>query len=161
MHSARRRRSDTGIEDAANLARATIQIKVGRNPFLFRTQRGSVTASKAIRLLNVHLSGQIDEIEFSAKNTEIRDRIAQYTLQLEAADRSSDEHADLARKAFELSQSLPERWLTADYSTKRQILEIVCLNFSLDGVTLVPEWRKPFDVLVEGLVVSSSRGDKI
>src|SRR5690349_17620817 len=81
----------------------------------------------------------MEELE---KNTEIRDRIARYTLQLEAADRNADEHADLARRAFELSQSLPDRWVSADYSTKRQILEMICLNFSLDGVSLVPEWRK-------------------
>ena len=112
-------------------------------------------------MLNLHLNAMITDGEFSEKNTEIRDRIAQYTLQLEAADCSADEHADLARKAFELSQSLPERWVSADYSTKRQILEMICLNFSLDGVTLVPEWRKPFDVLVKGLLVSSDRGDKI
>jgi hypothetical protein len=81
-------------------------------------------------------------------------------LLTEAADRGSDEHADLARKAFELSQSLAERWVNADYSAKRQILEIMCLNFWLNGVSLVVEWRKPFDVLVEGLSVSSSRSDR-
>jgi len=43
-------------------------------------------------------------------------------------------------------------------STK--ILEMICLNFTLDGATLVPEMRTPFDILVEGLLVSSSRGDR-
>jgi hypothetical protein len=28
----------------------------------------------------------------------------------------------------------------------------VFLNYQLDGVTLVPEWRKPLDVLAEELV---------
>jgi hypothetical protein len=42
----------------------------------------------------------------------------------------------------------------------RRILEIVCLNCKLDGATLVPEIRRPFDVLVEGLVSDPSRGDK-
>jgi hypothetical protein len=40
------------------------------------------------------------------------------------------------------------------------LLEIVCSNLRFDGVTLVPAIRKPFDVLAEGLLVSSSRGDK-
>lgn len=117
-----------------------------------RTQRDT--------LLNLHLDGKIDVERFSAKDVEIRDRMARLTLLLEATDRGRDEHADLARKAFELSQSLPERWVAADYTAKRQILEIVCLNFTLDGISLVPEWRKPFDVLVGGLPVSSSRGDR-
>ncbi len=35
-----------------------------------------------------------------------------------------------------------------------------CLDFSLEGATLVPEMRKPFDILFEGLSVLSSRGDR-
>jgi len=46
---------------------------------------------------------------------------------------------------------------TADYDAKRRILEIICLNCLLDGATLVPEMRKPFDVLVEGLHSENSR----
>lgn len=40
------------------------------------------------------------------------------------------------------------------------ILEIVCLNWKLDGVSLVPEWRKPFDLLAEGLQKKDSRENK-
>jgi hypothetical protein len=94
---------------------------------------------KKDKLLNMSLRELISDIEFSAEGIEIRDRITQLTLLLEATDRGRDEHADLARKAFELWQSLSDRWLTSDYSAKRQILEIMCLNFSLDGVSLVPE----------------------
>jgi hypothetical protein len=65
----------------------------------------------------------------------------------------------LAAKVFELSQTLRQHWLTADYSAKRRILEIVLLNCRLDDVNLVPEIRKPFDVLAEGLVSENSRGD--
>jgi len=79
---------------------------------------------------------------------------------MEAADRGREEQAELAMKVFELSQSLTERWLAADYHAKRQTLEMVCSNFSFDGVTLDPRMRKPFDRLAEGLVVPSSRGDK-
>jgi site-specific DNA recombinase len=64
-------------------------------------------------------------------------------------------------KVFELSQALTSKWLAADIAEKRLLLEIICLNWTLDGVTLVPQMRKPFDLLVEGLLVSSSRGDMI
>lgn len=65
----------------------------------------------------------------------------------------------MAVKVFELSQALTSKWLAADIAEKRLLLEIICLNWTLDGVTLVPQMRKPFDLLVEGLLVSSSRGD--
>jgi site-specific DNA recombinase len=67
----------------------------------------------------------------------------------------------MAMKLFELSQTLNEKWVTADYRTKRRLLQIVCLNFSLDDVTLVPTIKKPFDVLVKGLHSEKNRGDTI
>jgi site-specific DNA recombinase len=113
------------------------------------------------QLLNLRPLGEITVEQFSKRNTELRDRIATYTLQLEATHRGRDEHAELAQKVFELSQSLTQRWLSADHAAKWRILEIICLNFRLDGASLVPEWLKPFDVLAEGLSVQSSRGERI
>ena len=113
------------------------------------------------RLLNLRLSDDVDQAVYARKSTEIRDRLASIKLQLDAVDRSHDETAELATKVFELSQTLREKWLTADCDEKRRILEIVCLNYTLDDVTLVLTMRKPFDVLAEGLVSEKSRGDKI
>lgn len=113
------------------------------------------------QLLNLRLMEEIEADTFASKSTELRDKIAQLTLQLESADRGRAEHAETAIKAFELSQSLENKWFKADYAVKRQILEIICLNFRLEDVTLIPTMRKPFDVLAEGLVPQSSRGDWI
>jgi len=67
----------------------------------------------------------------------------------------------LAQKVIELSHSLKGRWDTAEHAVKRRILEMVCLNFRLEGARLAPEWRKPFDIFAEGLFVRSSQGDRI
>ena len=90
---------------------------------------------------------------------ELRDRLASIKLQLDAVDRSHDEMAELAVKAFELSQTLRAQWLTADYAAKRRILEIVLSNCTLNDATLCPTIRKPFDVLAEGLLSKESGGD--
>ncbi len=58
-----------------------------------------------------------------------------------------------------LSQGLEEKWFAADCAAKRQILDITCLNLTLDGTTLIPTMRKPFDVLAEGLISAKHRGD--
>ena len=113
------------------------------------------------QLLNLRLLEEIENNTFRAKSTELRDRSSQLTVQLEAADRSRDERADMALRVFELSQHLAEKWVTADHAEKRTQLDFLFLNLKLDGVSLVPEMRKPFDMLVEGLKISSSRGDKI
>jgi len=113
------------------------------------------------QLLNLRLLEEIDQDTFAAKGTELRDRIAKLTIEVDAQDRGRAEQGEIAVKAFELSQTLKEKWFTADYRAKRRMLEIVCLNFKLVDVTLVPEWRKPFDVLAEGLVSEKSRAERI
>ena len=113
------------------------------------------------RLLNLRLADEIDADAFAAKRRELRDREAALKLQAEVADRSHAERADLAARAFELSQALAEKWVTADHAEKRAILEILCLNLTLSDATLCYEMRKPFDVLVEGLSPPVSRDDKI
>ncbi len=60
---------------------------------------------------------------------------------LRVLDRSHDETAELAAKVLELSPTLCEQWLTADYAAKCRILDIVCLNCRLDCASLCPTMR--------------------
>lgn len=112
-------------------------------------------------LLNLRLLKEIEADLFARKNRELRERESRLTLETEAQTRGRHENADLAVKAFELSQNLVAKWDRADFDAKRRLLEIICLNLTLDGVTLCPEWRKPFDLLAEGLPLEKSRGDRI
>jgi len=109
------------------------------------------------RLLNLRLMNEIEADTFATKAQELRDQEAELKIQIDIADRSRHEIIDVAVKAFELSQDLPNKWVAADYAAKRRILEILCLNWRLDGVSLVPEWRKPFDLMAEGLLQKESR----
>jgi hypothetical protein len=47
--------------------------------------------------------------------------------------------------------------LVADHAAKRRILKILSLNWTLEGKTLVPDLRKPFDVLARGLAAARER----
>ena len=69
--------------------------------------------------------------------------------------------SELAVKVFELSQTLQSTWVSADDATKRRILEIMCLNSTLEGENAALTVRKTFDMLVEGLDLRKSRGDRI
>jgi site-specific DNA recombinase len=121
-------------------------------------RQASLLVTQQDRLLNLRIDDQIDEGTFVRKQAELRDRLASIKLQLDVVDRSHDETAELALKVFELSQTLRQKWLTADYAAKRRIMEIVCLNCRLVDGKLCPEIRKPFDVLIEGLLVPDSGG---
>jgi site-specific DNA recombinase len=113
------------------------------------------------RLLDLRLMSEIDAETFAAKSAEFRQEIDRLKLRLDVCERGHAEYADIAVKAFELSQSLREKWVTADSPAKRRLLEIICLNFSLDGASLVMTIRKPFDVLAEGPSCHSGRGERI
>lgn len=113
------------------------------------------------QLLNLRLLEEIDADTFARKARELRDEEAELRLEIDRCSRGRNEIIDIAVKAFELSQSLREKWFDADYAAKRRILEILCLNWTLDGASLVATMRKPFSLLAEGLLQKDSRGNRI
>ena len=108
------------------------------------------------RLLNLHIAGTIDSGAFAEKNTELRDLVETLAVEVDSNVLRTADRAERALKVFELSQSIPQTWLTADYSKKRQIIEMVCLNLVLKGASIGVATRKPFNALAEGLCVSNS-----
>lgn len=117
--------------------------------------------SQRDELLNLRLLKEIDADTFAPKAAELRDREGRLKVEIEAFDLGRHEQADLAIKAFELSQNLVQKWVTADIDAKRRILEIIWSNCTLVDASLVPAWRKPFDSLAEGLPIAESSGDWI
>ena len=113
------------------------------------------------QLLNLRMLEEIDADTFASTSRDLRDREAELKLEIDASDRGRHEIIDIAVRAFELSQSLREKWFEADYAAKRRILEILCLNWTLESASLVPTMRKPFDLLAKGLLQKDSRDDKI
>lgn len=87
---------------------------------------------------------------YAEQSWAVRDELAALRWNLEGQNRSCEEAASAAVRCCELSQSLKERWVVSDVRAKRQILEIVGLNYRMCGVTLVVEKRKPFGLLAEG-----------
>lgn len=113
------------------------------------------------RLVDLRLDREIDEEAFAEKRVELTDRVGELKLNLEALDRGREEMTELALQVFELSQTLRDKWVTAEADVRRKILEIVCLNYTLVDGKLCYQMIKPFDVLVEGLKSQQSRGDRI
>lgn len=120
----------------------------------------------AIKQINLRVKGtekfrrrdHADAI-YAEKATELRDEETHTSRETEAMTRERYDITGIAVKSFELSQTRKDKWLNADYRAKHQLLEIVCLNFSLDGVTLALTKRKPFDLLAERPAIQWSRGD--
>ncbi len=113
------------------------------------------------RLLNLRLNDEIDADTFKAKDAEFREQRNLLNIRLEGQGRQRSEMGELAVRAFELSQTLKNKWVTADIAEKRMILELVCLNLTLKELTLEISMRKPFDQLAKGLSFEYGSGGRI
>jgi len=111
------------------------QVNNKQNKIELRRQHDSIE-TKLQSLLDLRIEGSIGQDEFVAKRLELQDRQAAVRLQLECSDRDNDAVADLAIKAFEFSQTLTERWFTADYNAKRTILSIMLETVRLNSGNL-------------------------
>ena len=89
--------------------------------------------SKLATLLELRMTSEINPEEYAAKRAELHDRQSALRVQLEVSDRDDHAVAELAIKAFELSQSLQERWVTADYASKRTIPGIMLESARLNS----------------------------
>jgi hypothetical protein len=98
-------------------------------------QREQVNA-KLQTLLDLRMDGEITADDYATKRQELHDRQNAIALQLQTSDRDGREIADLAIKAFELSQSLREKWIKADYQAKRTILGIMLKSVRLNSENL-------------------------
>ena len=66
----------------------------------------------------------------------------------------------MAAKAIELSYQAEELYFKANPLQKRRLLKSVLSNCLLDGVTVVPTYTKPFDLLAKGIETENWLGDR-
>ncbi len=106
-------------------------------------------------LLNLRMHGEIEADTYARKDGELRNLSKRLNLRLEGQQQQKTEIGDLAMKVLELSQCLKEKWVTAGTTEKRVILETVCLNLIFKDASLAISIRKPFDAIVEGLILKN------
>jgi hypothetical protein len=115
--------------------------------------------SEQADLIGAEFANNRHEDTYAEKARELRDEETELQREIERCSRGRNEIIDIAVKAFELSQSLRAKWVAASFAAKRRILEIVCLNCSLDRVSLVTTMRKPFDLYETARFIAVSSSD--
>ena len=111
------------------------------------TRQHQQVEAKLDALMEMRIAAEITPEQYAAKRNELTDRQASIRLQLDMADRDDHEIADLAIKAFELSQSLQAKWITASYDAKRTILSIMLESALSNSEKIEFSLRKPFNLL--------------
>lgn len=106
------------------------------------------------------LDGIVDNDFFKQVFGELQAQLDAYKHRLEALPQAVDARFDLAFQTIELSYQLDRLYLNANFSQKRKLLRTVLSNCTLDGVTLTPTYRKPFDLIAKGVVSNNKLGDR-
>jgi len=101
-------------------------------------------------LLRLRIASEITSDDFSAMKAEIQAREANLKLQVEAAEQKHTKGTQVVHQVLHLVQTLPSRWSGMGVSAKRQTLDTLFTSLRLDGTSLVPTMRRPFDVLIGG-----------
>ncbi len=105
-----------------------------------------------------YLDGKIDQEQHQRLKEEWTQEREDVKARLAEHERAADTYTELGVQVVELCQALPERWLASEPAVKRELLDILLLNCTFDGATLAPTYRKPFDLLAEGLVCATGGG---
>ena len=112
-------------------------------------KRKTELANMQDRLLNGFLAGAIEEPVFETKRRELNRQQTDVEEALEQAKTCDPEAAVRALALFDFSQNLVDLWHGSNSEAKREILECVSLNRTVDALTLCVPKRKPFDFLAE------------
>lgn len=92
----------------------------------------------------------------TAENRDLLQRLQERRLYLDLLD---GRLTQLAKRVFELSQTLVAAWFRENCAVRRSILEMVCLNCELAGASLCVTRRSPFQTLGEIALVSGRVSD--
>lgn len=102
--------------------------------------------------LTAKLDGEIPADLWAKKNREWQMELVSKEEQLKRIEASGPaSYLPTARGVLELSNRLSQLYFSASPSEKRELLDCVCSNLILRGKKIDFTYRKPFDLLAEGL----------
>ena len=108
----------------------------------------SRVAKQQNELLELRLAITINDERFQIKRDELRQREELLQRQIQSCAFVREQSMTCAAEAGDVFKRIPEKWPTADFQTKRRILEIIFGKFTLNGKTLVTSNRTPFELLI-------------
>ena len=112
-------------------------------------------------LLNDRLSGKIEESLCYQKINQLRSQQASLREQIELFERKDTGGVpENAIRTIELANKAHDLYLKQDAAKLSTLLKIVQSNSTWDGVSVCPTYRKPFDLIAEGVKSAAWLGNQ-
>ena len=115
-----------------------------------QTQHGKLQ-HRIDRAYTDKLDGKIPEDLFLRKMNEWREEQSKILSQIQAHQTANHNYLEEGIRVLELANQSYSRYLRQTAHEKARLLNIVQSNCLWDGVNPCPKYRKPFDILAEGL----------
>jgi site-specific DNA recombinase len=97
-----------------------------------------------------HLDGKISDDLWERKSAEYRDREMMLEAQVQTLSKPINaEHALTVARILELANKAYSLYLTRNSEERAELLRMVLLNCATDGVSVMPTYRKPFDMIFQ------------
>jgi site-specific DNA recombinase len=111
-------------------------------------QRLAQLRSRIDRLYEDKLDGKITQEFWAAKTSQYREQeLALETALKQLRQPTNTDRALTVQRVFELANRAYSLYITRNVAEQSQLLKMVLLNCATDGVSLWPNYRKPFDII--------------
>jgi site-specific DNA recombinase len=104
------------------------------------------------------LSGKISEDYWCRRSREWEEEMIDYRMQISRHEKANFNYYDTGVKILELAKQAHALYLKQNHQERRKLLDQVVLNCTYDRGSLSVSYRKPFDILAEGLICNKWRG---
>jgi hypothetical protein len=112
----------------------------------------SLIRSRMDELLNLRLTGQIDDQTFDLKKSELKEQESLLAKRAKALKEHSKQIEQKAQTAAFLFDTIRQKWGDWDVDTKHLVLRLVFGSFKLDGKKLVQGDRTPIELFRQSSV---------
>jgi site-specific DNA recombinase len=116
--------------------------------------------AKLDRAYEDYLEGRISQAFWERKSAEWEQEQTTMNVEVERLSRPLPTIEISAARTLELAKGAHSRYLAQPYPERRRLLDAVLSNCSFDRGTLCPDWRKPFDLFVQGNETGDWRGGR-
>lgn len=96
------------------------------------------------RLFDLRMDKEIDQTDFKTKENEYKTQLIEIKAQIDSAKAVNPNFYEDGCRTLELSNRLYIQYVKASYEEKAKILKTIASNYTINDVTIVPTYRKPF-----------------
>ena len=105
------------------------------------------------------LDGKVSEEFWQRKTTEWQMEEQQVLMAMQGLEQASADTLLTAKKCLELANKAYFLYVTKTPAEQAKLLKMVLSNCRIDGVSLYPSYRKPFDLIFERAKMKEWRGE--